>query len=119
MIEHLKSGTFFDQDEHSIFVAKKLRNKAITNPANYMQAMSIVDFIEYLGMLEDKNYLKIDDLEPLIGEVVIQYESVVGRHIQELRKAFQMQAENQNLNVPDTYELFTSLALKFRTRFQI
>ena len=83
-----------------------------------MQAISIVDFIEYLGMLEDKGYLRLDELEPLIGEVVIKCDDVVARHIQQVRDAYQDQAQIQNLTrVPPTYELFTALAQKFRTRF--
>jgi len=60
MKDYRNSGKPFDEGEYSTFVAKRLHDDSNTDPSKYMQAMSIVDFVEYLGMLETKNYLKID-----------------------------------------------------------
>jgi hypothetical protein len=116
--EYCKDGKTLDLVEFPRFINEELHKISRSDSKTYMDAMAIIDFIEYLGMLEDKKYLRIDDLEPLIGEVLIQYDNFVGSHIQQIRDAYQTQARNQNLTkVPDTYVLFSRLAEKFRARF--
>jgi hypothetical protein len=116
--EYRKTGKPLDSVEFPAFISAKLHKMSISDPKKYIETISIIDFLEYLGMLETKKYLRIADLEPLIGEVVIQYDNFVGHYIQELGAVYQTQAQNQNLTkMPATYEQFTTLAKKFRARF--
>jgi len=69
-------------------------------------------------MMEYRRYLEIDDLEPLIGQVVIQYDNFIGLHVKSLVEDYKERSKKQGLTkVPEAYALFTALAKKFNRRF--
>lgn len=88
-------------------------------PMTYIRALGIVDFIEYVGVMEARGYLDLEVLDPLIGEVAVSAYEIFGPHIQTLQTAFSAKNRSQGLNnVPPTYAYFVRLAQKFQSRFR-
>ena len=89
-----------------------------SNYDRYLKTMAIVDFLETFGMMVRKRYLNPNDIEPLIGMIVIAVHDIIGKHI-----AFDIE-RNQQINrlrglthAPKDYDNFVFLAGYFRRRF--
>lgn len=96
-----------------------LRIQARKKPENYIKAIRIVDFLEYVGVMEQNGYLDFQPLIPLIGEVTLFVYDIFRTHITIIQQSSKQNAKSHGLhNVPETYVYFMSLTRKFQNRFR-
>jgi hypothetical protein len=78
----------------------------------------LLEYLEYIGMLEPQGYLALDDIDYILGSVCIDVYAVMARHIDRVRAN---QAESRRTNdlarMPDDYVCFSRLTRKFTDRY--
>jgi hypothetical protein len=98
----------------------QLTKLSVENYEKYASVMIAVDYLEFIGMIEEKSYLDIADIAPLLGEFCIYAHDVLSAHLDALRTEHQRQAErSDHPGAPKPYAWFSALAQKFATRFKV
>jgi len=133
--EMLKSKTAFDEISkaylrakifgpsktdapYEVFADQYLSRLSEQNYAEYSSVMSLIDFFEYIGMLELSGYLKIDDIKYLLGSVCIEVYAIMSVHIEKLRIQETERLTRNNLgNAPEQYLCFRNLVDQFKAQF--
>lgn len=106
----MEIAEYFDQ---------KLTDLARHSYGEYLTFMAMIDYLEFIGMLEENRYVAITDIEAIMGELCVYARDVLAVHIEEIRKRNRSQtAKSGYSNVPDAYRSFSNLAEKFAVRFR-
>jgi hypothetical protein len=85
----------------------------------YSSAISLVEYFEYIGMLEKSGYMDIDDMQYLFGTVSIEVYSIMYVHIERLRLSEYDRNQRKGFNAaPKTFECFADLVEKYSQKFK-
>ncbi len=92
---------------------------AVDDYGKYSSAMSLAEYFEYIGMLEKREYLNLEDMEYLIGTVSTEVYSIMSVHIKRLQKSEATRNErNGFINAPPTFKCFDELVGKYGKIFK-
>lgn len=102
----------------AIYFNEALTETASTNFEKYLEVMGIADYLEFIGMMESRSYLRIEDVAPLLGEYCIYAGDVLSEHLATLRSVHRQRALSfGHASVPEPHAYFSCLATKFSARF--
>ncbi len=100
------------------FAAVYLADLRENDYGKYSSLMSLIEYLEYIGMLEKNEYLSLDDIQFILGTVCIEVYSVMSKHIEEIRRVErERRVRNRLSRAPDEFQCFADLTRKFAERF--
>jgi hypothetical protein len=92
---------------------------ARTDYGKYSSAISLIEYFEYIGMLEKSGYMDIDDMQYLFGTVSIEVYSIMYVHIEQLRLSEYERNQRKGFTAaPKTFECFADLVEKYTQKFK-
>jgi hypothetical protein len=101
------------------FADRYLTDLKNTRYSAYTRFMDMIDYLEYIGMLEVKELIDIGGIDYLLGGIVIETWSIVSKHILAIRAAETASNIANGLGqAPDAYFCLTALAKKFLARYR-
>jgi len=83
----------------------------------YQKIMSMIDFLEFVGILESRGYLKIDDIAPLLGLRYVDMNALLGSYIRKLTAYYKQTFEAMLPNMTPVFLYYSDLSAKFSDRF--
>lgn len=107
-----------DIDRLRDYIDRRLNAMYRASYEDYATTLSVIDFFEFVALIEARGYMDIADIEPVVGGTIVSVYDLLSVHLRGLIDSARAQRQAAGFAAPDDYVLLAELVEKFRARFK-